>query len=152
MSLQSEAGIHAATFKPHPAIRNAHVQTMWATLFRPLPEVEFRFERWDLPDGDFVDLGWVGELENRRPLAVLVHGLTGGFDSKYLRGTAQQLMQRGWAGVALQLRGAGEEPNRLAPAYHQGHTQDVHALLERLKTTFPDSHLGLVGWSLGGNI
>lgn len=141
-----------AAFKPHPLLRGAHAQTIVPALWRPTPQLPLEIERWELPDGDFVDLGWFVRPQPGQPIAVLVHGLTGGFDSKYLRGTARQLMARGWAGVILQLRGSGEQPNRLAHAYHQGDTGDVHALLARLRQDYPQQFIGLAGWSLGGNV
>lgn len=142
----------AADFRPHPLLRNPHLQTIIASQLRPLPSLPLRRERWELPDGDFVDLGWFGPSGADQPLAVLVHGLTGGFESKYLLGTARRLIAAGWSGVILQLRGAGAEPNRLAPNYHQGDTADLLALLQRLRAQSPQAHIATVGWSLGGNI
>lgn len=139
-------------FRPHPLLRNAHAQTVVPTLLRPLPTLTLDVERWELDDGDFVDLGWFARPQPGQPLAVLVHGLTGGFESKYLRGTARQLMRRGWAGLILQLRGAGDTPNRLARNYHQGDTADLRALLGRLRAQYPDAMVANIGWSLGGNI
>ncbi len=142
----------AADFRAHPMLMNAHLQTLLPALIRPTPALCFERERWELPDGDFIDLGWFARPENGAPIAVLVHGLTGGFESKYLRATARQLQLQGWGGVMLQLRGAGAEPNRLPQAYHQGDTGDLLALLHRLRRQCPDSPIASVGWSLGGNV
>ena len=144
--------IHQVRFDAHPLLAQAHLQTLFPSLLRPLPPLEIRRERWELPDGDFVDLGWSGADAPGAPVAVLVHGLTGSFDSKYLRGTARQLMARGWRTVMLQLRGAGPEPNRLPRSYHQGDTADLRALLKRLRQQWPEAFVAVVGWSLGGNI
>lgn len=141
-----------SSFRPHPLIRAAHLQTMTPSLLRPTPALNLEVERWDTPDGDFVDLGWFARPQAGQPLAVLVHGLTGGFQSKYLRGTARRLVQAGWAGVVLQLRGAGAEPNRVPRAYHQGDTEDLLSLLQYLREQHRTSRLATIGWSLGGNI
>ena len=138
-------------FVPHPLLRNAHVQTLLPML-RPTPKLALRVERRELPDGDFVDQGWCAENPRQGPLAVLLHGLTGGFDSKYVRGTARQLLSRNWRVVILQFRGAGPEPNRLTRHYHQGDTQDLRELLAMLRQTEPDTPLFAVGWSLGANV
>lgn len=103
-----------------------------------------------MPDGDFVDLGWVGQ--GTGPLVVLLHGLSGGFDSKYARGLAGNLLLNGWRSVLLQFRGAGPQPNRLPRSYHQGDTQDVRELLQLLRAREPTTPLYAVGWSLGGNV
>lgn len=141
-----------SVFKPHYFLRNAHLQTLFPALLRQSPVLEIRRERLELPDGDFVDLGWSGPTASGLPLAVLVHGLTGDFESKYLRGTAQKLIAAGWRTVMLQLRGAGPEPNRLRKSYHQGDTADLRYLLHLLREREPDIFLAVVGWSLGGNI
>lgn len=140
-----------STFRPHPLLPGAHLQTLAAVL-RPVPVLPLRLERLDLDDGDFVDLGWSGEHNHNGPLAVLVHGLTGGFHSKYLRGTACQLIARGWRTVILQLRGAGPEPNLLHRCYHQGDTEDLRYLWRLLRSREPATFIATVGWSLGGNV
>jgi uncharacterized protein len=137
-------------FRPHPLFRNPHAQTLLPVL-RPTPKVDLRIERLELPDGDFVDLGWCGGPAGG-PIVVLLHGLSGGFDSKYARGTARQLIARGWRPVILQFRGAGPEPNRLPRSYHHGDTQDVRELIRLLREREPQAPLFAAGWSLGGNV
>ena len=139
-----------SAFRPHPLARGAHLQTILPALLRPTPATTLRLERLELPDGDFVDLGWAGD--DSGPIAVLVHGLGGGFDSKYQLGLTRRLVTRGWRVCALQLRGAGPEANRLARAYHQGDTADLRYLWRLLRVREPNVFLASVGWSLGGNI
>jgi hypothetical protein len=148
-------------FAPHPLLRNAHLQTL-VPLLRPTPGLALEVERLELPDGDFVDLGWCGNSRGqgplpqgplpRAPLAILLHGLTGGFDSKYLRGTARQLLARRWRVVILQLRGAGPVPNRLPRHYHHGDTADLRTLIRVLREREPATKLFGVGWSLGASV
>lgn len=132
-------------------LASAHLQTL-ATLLRPTPRLNLRRERLELPDGDFIDLAWSGEHNPQGPLAVLVHGLTGGFRSKYILGTASELIALGWRAVILQLRGAGPEPNRLARNYDQGDTEDLRYLWHLLREREPQAFIAAVGWSLGGNV
>jgi uncharacterized protein len=139
-------------FRPHPLLRSPHLQTLYPALVRPLPELDIRRERLELEDGDFVDLGWSGNSESRGPLAILLHGLTGGFDSKYLRGTAALLIARGWRTVALQFRGGGEEPNRLPRSVNHGDTGDLLHLCRLLRQREPATPIYAAGWSMGANI
>lgn len=139
-------------FRPHPLLGNAHLQTMWPALLRPLPALEIRHERLELPDGDFVGLGWCGKHNADGPLAVLVHGLTGDFQSKYKRGTALELIRRGWRCVMLQLRGGGAEVNRTARLYNHGDTADLRYLWHWLRQREPQTTLVSLGWSLGANV
>lgn len=143
--------VRESTFRPHPLLPNAHLQTI-ASAFRPAPKLALRRERLELEDGDFLDLGWSGEDNVGGPLAVLVHGLAGGFESKYLRGTASLLIAEGWRTVILQLRGAGPEPNRLPRCYNQGDTEDLRYFWHLLRELEPETFIASVGWSLGGNV
>jgi predicted alpha/beta-fold hydrolase len=139
-----------ADFRPHPLLRGAHVQTLFPALLRVVPRLALRVERLELPDGDFVDLGWWGQ--GGGPIAVLLHGMTGGFESKYLRGLARRLAACGWRGVVLQLRGSGPEPNRLPRSYHHGDTGDFLYLCRLLRQREPAVPVYAAGWSMGANI
>lgn len=149
--LASHGRVIDSAFEPHPLLRGPHAQTIFPTLLRPEPRLDLRHERLELPDGDFVDLAWAGAERGPR-LAVLIHGLTGGFRSKYLRGTARELIARGWRVVILQLRGGGDEPNRHARCYHHGDTGDLRHLWRVLHAREPSIRLAAAGWSLGANV
>jgi predicted alpha/beta-fold hydrolase len=138
-----------SSFVPHPLLRSAHVQTLLPQ-FRPLPELALELERLELADGDFVMLGWCGPRDG--PLAVLLHGLGGGFDSKYLRGTARRLVARGARCALLLMRGAGDEPNRLPQTYHQGASHDLREVIDTLAARAPRRAMVAAGWSLGANV
>lgn len=144
--------ILASAFRPHPLLAHPHVQTIAPAKFRPLPALALRMERLETPDGDFVDLGWAGAEAPQAPVVVLVHGLGGGLESKYLRGFASRMAAAGWRVCLLLLRGASAEPNRLMRAYNQGDTQDLRLLWRRLRERHPEAFLASVGWSLGGNV
>lgn len=141
-------------FRPHPWARNPHVQTVLGMALRSRsPQRLFR-ERIDTPDGDFYELGWLGEAPARddAPLVLMVHGLGGGLQSGYLHTAAAALGRAGIASVALQLRGAGEEPSRRDHVYHHGDTADFRHACRLLRRRFPRRKLAALGWSLGGNV
>ena len=48
-------------FRPHPWLPHAHLQTILSSLARPTPRLKITRERLDLADGDFEDLGFVGD-------------------------------------------------------------------------------------------
>ena len=79
----------AAAFAPHPLLRNPHLQTIAASKLRLRPALQLRRERCELPDGDFIDIAWSGPDSEQR--VILLHGLGGGFESKYALGMARQL-------------------------------------------------------------
>lgn len=148
----SHGRVIASRFQPHPLLVGAHAQTVASALLRKQPHLPLRHERLELPDGDFIDLGWAGEGFAGAPIAVLVHGLGGGFESKYIRGLGARLVKAGWRVCVLQLRGAGVEANRLARAYNHGDTSELRFLWRRLRDREPRVFLASVGWSLGGNV
>src|SRR3546814_11319741 len=96
-----------STFRPHRCPRGPHAQTVIPTLLRPSPKLDLAIETLELPDGDFVRIGWAGIEQRGQRVAVLIHGLTGGFQSKYLRGLAQLLIVRGWRKIGRGSCGEG---------------------------------------------
>lgn len=126
------------------------LQTIWAvTLARP--GVDYRRERWDLPDGDFIDLDWV-DGPSGAPLLVLFHGLEGDSDSHYARFFMAAARDRGWRGVVVHFRGCGGEPNRLARAYNAGDSAEMDHVLRRLRQAEAGVPIFVAAVSLGGNV
>ena len=128
-----------------------HLQTIYPALFGPRVELAYRRERWELPDGDFVDADWIDSNDVAGPLIILFHGLEGNSRSNYALMLMTELKLRGWRGVVAHFRGASGEPNRLPRAYHAGDVDEIEALVGRVKHDYPDAPLYLVGVSLGGN-
>lgn len=142
-----------STFKPAWWLTNAHAQTLCSTVMRRVKPPIDRMERFELPDGDFVDLAWaVNGISADAPLVVFLHGLGGGVDSTYVAGQLRAFNQRGWRAVLMHFRGASNEANRLPRAYHSGDTDDVDCLLHALAEREPHTKKALVGFSLGGNV
>ncbi len=138
-----------------------HLQTLYAPLFALRPSVAYRRERWDTPDGDFIDLDWLVEdrgsrIEDRvdpdpRPLVALFHGLEGSSNSHYAAALMMALRAMGWRGVVVHFRGCSGEINRLRRAYHSGDSAEIDWVLRRLKRQHAAADLFAVGVSLGGN-
>jgi hypothetical protein len=122
-----------------------HLQTIAAALLRP-PRVVFARERWDSPDGDFIDVDFAGEPQAPR-LMVLLHGLEGCSDSHYARLLARALPASGWRIAIPHWRGCSGEPNRKPRAYHSGDTAELDWILRRFAR-----QVDAVGISLGGNV
>lgn len=137
-------------FKPAWWLRNPHLQTLWAALLRPKLKLPIRPERLELPDGDFLDLAWVGD--GFGPRVLILHGLNGSIDSPYARGILQTINNRGWRGVFMHFRGCSSIPNRLARNYHSGETRDLQTVITELIRREPNSPLFAIGYSLGGNV
>ena len=142
-----------SAFKPAWWLTNKHMQTMYSTFMRHVKAPIDSIERFELPDGDFVDLAWAENgLSLDAPLVVFLHGLGGSVDSTYVAGQLRAFNQQGWRAVLMHFRGASHEPNRLPRAYHSGDTCDLDCLLNALAKREPHTKKALVGFSLGGNV
>lgn len=126
------------------------IQTLYTSQFISAPSVEYRRERWELEDGDFLDLDWV-DGSHESPVVVLFHGLEGSSDSFYARDLMAAVKQRGWNGVVAHFRGCSGEDNRLPRAYFAGDSAEIERILTRVAHAYPNSQRYAVGVSLGGN-
>jgi uncharacterized protein len=138
-------------FRPAAWLPWAHAQTVWGSLYAPKPPVQFDRERWDTPDGDFVDVDVVGRGRHDVPWVLHFHGLEGSSQSGYARALMDAVERLGWAGAVYHWRGCSGEPNRLLRAYHSGDTAEVDFAIRTLRARHPVTVLYAVGVSLGGN-
>jgi uncharacterized protein len=130
-----------------------HAQTIYSAL-RRRPEIHYRRQRIDTPDGDFVDFDWLdadGPAGDATPLVVLLHGLEGSSSSHYALAMMSELSSIGWRGVIPHFRGCSGEPNRLPRAYHSGDYAEVGWMLATVRARVPFAPLFAVGVSLGGS-
>jgi predicted alpha/beta-fold hydrolase len=139
--------------------------TVFASVARPFPRPRARRERWELPDGDFLDVDRFEPLAGSAPgkpdegprgawppVLVICHGLEGSSRAPYVRGLVALALRRGLAAAAVNFRGCSGEPNRLARNYHSGETGDLAHVVGRLAGERPGRPLVLAGFSLGGNV
>jgi predicted alpha/beta-fold hydrolase len=140
-------------FRPFPFLSNRHVQTLlghWLPGPR-CPRPERRHVLW-LLDGDGLLLhenipsGW----QPGKPVALLVHGLTGSHASRHIQRLAAMLLRRRVRTVRMDLRGTGMGLTLARNAYHAGRSSDLRAILVDMSCRFPGSPLYLVGVSFGG--
>ena len=132
-----------------------NAQTIWPALFGRRPDGAppcWRRERWDTPDGDFVDADWQEDDAVRpdAPLLVLFHGLEGSSSSHYARAFAGWARRHGWRFVVPHFRGCSGEMNRAPRAYHSGDFEEIGWMLAQARRR-PAGRVVAVGVSLGGN-
>jgi uncharacterized protein len=141
----------APAYSPAWWLPGPHARTIWGRFFRRTPPLVTRTERWDTPDGDFVDVVRL-DAASGSPRLLMLHGLEGAPRSHYARGLFLEAARRGWAADLLIFRGCGGELNRAPRFYHSGETGDVDAVVRRLLAAHPGGPLLLAGVSLGGNV
>lgn len=137
-------------FRPAWWLRGDHAQTLWPAFFRRRHMPPVRWERFEMDDGDFLDLAWSGPGGGR--VVLFFHGLQGSIESHYAAGVMRRLNAAGFRVCLMHFRGCGRDPNRLPISYHSGKTDDPQRLLEHVQRTSGKAPYGAVGVSLGGNV
>ncbi|MEP6904496.1 MAG: hydrolase [Gemmatimonadales bacterium] len=130
-----------------------HAQTIWGKLFRREPLQPTVMERWDTPDGDFLDIHRLKARSPSPPARLLVlHGLEGTIRSHYAQALLAEAHHRGWGADMLIFRSCGTEMNRTRRFYHSGETTDLAFVIGRLLEEAPLLPIVVAGVSLGGNV
>ena len=117
--------ITESDFVPPWWATNCHLQTIYPRFLMKRRKLVYRQQRLSLPDGDFVNLIWAGEVRHAKALIVLFHGLEGSIRSHYTNDMMANLVEEGYAAVLMHFRGCGGEANSHARAYHSGETEDA---------------------------
>jgi predicted alpha/beta-fold hydrolase len=132
-------------------LRGGHCQTIYSYFLGRAPACTYHRERWETPDGDFIDLDWLSQPGSSN-LVVLFHGLEGCSRSQYALSLMNELRRSGWSGVVPHFRGCSGTANRLERAYHSGDSAELDWILRRLRSTSAAARLYVVGVSMGGNV
>jgi uncharacterized protein len=141
---------HSAAYHPPRWLIGRHTQTIWPSLVAPKPAVNYRRERWDTPDQDFIDIDIV-DAQGNAPIFVLFHGLEGSSQSAYACALMAHAKKKKWRGMVAHFRGCSGENNRLMRAYHSGDSEHINFVLQKTHSQFPSSPIYIAGVSLGGN-
>lgn len=129
-----------------------NAQTIYARALARNYALQYQRQRWDTPDGDFIDLDWVNRESEAGKLLVLFHGLEGSSRSHYALSLMTLAQRMGWRGVVPHFRGCSGEINRLPRAYHSGDAAEIDWILRRLKSENSGCDIYAAGISLGGNM
>ena len=106
-----------------------------------------RITTWD---HDFIDLDF--SLVGSKTLAILIHGLEGSSESKYIASNSKYLNSKGLDTVCFNLRGCSGDDNLLLGTYHSGKTEDVDFVVNHLLENYDYENIIIIGFSLGGNL
>ena len=139
------------TFQPAWWCTNTHAQTVAGALLRRRPQLNIDRQRWDTPDGDFLDLDCLAGPDHS-PRLLLLHGLEGSSESPDIRHLMAAAHQLGWECIGMNFRTCSGETNRLERAYHAGETSDLAWVIEQLVQAAPERPIVCAGVSLGGNV
>jgi predicted alpha/beta-fold hydrolase len=156
-SVRSQPG-WLTTFEPRRGLSNGHLQTIVGN-FLPRPpflhsaqaeEVEV-----DAADGSRVlcHSHWQPESQRASRLTlVLVHGLEGSSDSRYIQGVTARAWAAGYNVVRMNMRNCGDTDALTPTLYHSGLSGDVGAVVSHFAGKYGLERVALVGYSMGGNL
>ncbi len=151
MNRHDRKNVKHSSFKPAWWLPGPHMQTIWPALCRrELKNIVLKRERFELEDGDFIDLDWTEKKEG--PIVLILHGLEGSIHSSYAKGMLHAIQQQGWRGVFMHFRGCSGEMNRHPQSYHSGDTKDVARIVDALRQREKCNTVAAIGFSLGGNV
>lgn len=136
-------------FSPTLPFKNGYFNTMYRPLF--MKDI-CTYNRKRIPtwDADFIDLDF--SFVGSKTLVLLIHGLEGSAQSKYMASTSNYINKKGLDTVCFNLRSCSGEDNLLLATYHSGKTEDVDFVVQHLLNNYNYDNIILVGFSLGGNL
>jgi hypothetical protein len=143
-------------------MRSGHAQTLAGnylprrlTLPEPDPlevEVEGPVAGYE-PSRVLCHCHWQAEAVRRERLTVvLVHGLEGSSNSKYIVGNTARALAAGLNVVRMNMRTCGGTDALSPTIYHSGRTGDVGRVVEAIVRGQGLQAVALVGYSMGGNL
>jgi predicted alpha/beta-fold hydrolase len=96
---------------------------------------------------------WQPQPERAPRLTVLlVHGLEGSSDSRYIRGIAGRAWAAGCNVIRMNMRNCGNSDDLTPTLYHSGLSGDIGAVIDHYAALFGLERMALMGYSMGGNL
>ena len=147
-----------SAFSPRFGLRSGHLQTIagnfWPRPAFSLPQEEETVEV-DATDGSRVlcHCHWQPEeVRASRLTVVLLHGLEGSSDSRYIRGITLRAWNAGLNVVRMNMRNCSDTEALTPTLYHSGRSADVAAVVDHYTRRFNLERVALLGYSMGGNL
>jgi len=145
-------------FVPRRGLSNGHLQTIVGNFLpRPPFQVPSNAETVlvDPADGSRVLCHCSWQPEPRRATCftvVLVHGLEGSSNSRYMQGIAARAWDAGCNVVRMNMRNCGDTDHLTPTLYNSSLSGDVGAVIRHFAERYGLRQVALVGYSMGGNL
>jgi predicted alpha/beta-fold hydrolase len=96
---------------------------------------------------------WQAEPERKQRLTVvLVHGLEGSSNSRYIQGITARAWDARFNVIRMNMRNCGGTDALTPTLYHSGLSSDVGAVVRHFARQYELDRVALVGYSMGGNL
>jgi len=145
-------------FAPRRGLRNGHLQTIVGNyLPRPRFDLPTSVEEVEVDPADGSRVKCFGhwqaaDILSSRLTLVLVHGLEGSSESRYMKGMAARAWDAGCNVVRMNMRNCGDTDHLTPTLYNSALSGDVGSVVAHYTQRFGLSRVALVGYSMGGNL
>lgn len=145
-------------FLPRRGLSNGHLQTIFGNFWPRAPfghKPVAELVEVDAADGSRVlcHCHWQPHAQRTGTLTVvLVHGLEGSSDSRYIQGITARAWAAGFNVVRMNMRNCCDTEELTPTLYHSGLSNDVGAVVNHFAAKFGLRRVALVGYSMGGNL
>ncbi len=117
--------------------------------------IDYKRELIDTHDGAVISLDWAPINHNSQcdKILIILHGLTGGSESSYIREIVDEYSKiEGFKVVAVNYRGINGTPLTTPSIYHAGFTEDIKTAIYYIKQNHPELRCYALGTSMGANV
>jgi predicted alpha/beta-fold hydrolase len=123
--------------------------------FQDLNRIQYNREFFKANDGGLIALDHHIKALQQNPsrLILILHGLTGGSNTSYIKDIVEGLEYCDNSRViCINFRGINNSPLANTTTYNVGYTDDLEEVIQYLITKYPNESVYLVGTSMGANI
>lgn len=126
-----------------------HIETLLPALLRKPKPLDYKRQRINTQDNDFLDLDFVFNSNDR--IVILSHGLEGNSERYYMLGMAHKFINHDWDVLSWNCRSCSGEINLTPKLYHHGATEDLEEVIKEV-ISMGYKKIILIGFSLGGSL
>ena len=141
------------SFKPTPYVFNGHFHTLVCAIknviYTNTPNITYHREKFYISKKAYVALDFATS-DNKNPLVLLLHGLSGDSSEYYIRSCVSQLLGKDFNVVVMNARGCGNSTLETPQSYSASYTHDLSCVVKHLSRNHKT--IIAVGFSAGANI
>lgn len=152
--MKQEKSINKLSFDPIPLLTHPFLQTVIGSFGLPLQAPLSKNLTTMCDDGAQIcsKVSVPQRWQKGDPIVIMIHGLAGSVESRYMIRISRRLFQQGVLVVRTNHRGIHCGRGKSRRLGHGGLTADILHLIHQIKDRYPDSPITLVGFSIGGNM
>lgn len=150
--------IKKMVYKPPLFLHSFFPQVIMSEIFygnKDIERIKYDREYINTPDNGLISIDYHQKDLHDKPekLIVIMHGLTGGSESSYIKDIIEGLEECKHSRIAcINYRGVNNTELKNHFTYHLGYTKDLEICLKHLAKKFPNEMMFIVGTSMGANI